>query len=166
MQQASGTKWNGSLWPLSGRVQVLDEEHLVSQVVIDEFVDRAGREEEAVTTSAYAMLIALHDVGGGIGRGVDKGCVSDRILAESGAGVAHPKGHGAGGADRVHLDNLIGVEGGAVLHCVDEDLAQGHHYLLACGLGQLRGELFGEGHKTVGSGEAAVDSDGDPAGAC
>src|SRR5580700_1062455 len=94
------------------------------------------------------------------------GCMGDGFLAESRARIAYPKGHGSGGADGVHLDDLIGIEPGAVLHRVDEDLAKRQHDLLTCGFGQLRGELSGKRHETVSGGEAAVDSDGDPARAC
>jgi hypothetical protein len=166
MQQASGARLNGSLWPLSGRVQVLDEDDFVSQFVVDELVDGAGGEQKAITSSAHALLVTSYDVGRGVVGGVGVDCMGDVFLAESGAWIAYPKGHGAGSTDGVHFDDLIGIELGAVLHCVDEDLAERQHDVLACGLGQLRGKLSGKGHETVGSGEAAVDSEGDPAGAC
>src|ERR1700744_405605 len=92
--------------------------------------------------------------------------MGDGLLAEARTRIAYPKGHGAGSADGFHLDDLIRIERGAVLHRVDEDLAKRPHDLLTCGLGQLGGEFPGKGHETVSGGEAAVDSDGDPAGAC
>jgi hypothetical protein len=51
------------LWRWSGRVQVLDEKDFVSLFVVDEFVDGAGGEEEAITSGAHPLLVALHDVG-------------------------------------------------------------------------------------------------------
>src|SRR5580698_9434350 len=91
------------------------------------------------------------------------GRVVDGFLAKARARIADPEGHGAGGADGVHLDDLIGIELGAVLHRVDEDLPKRQHDLLTRSLRQLRSKLSGKGHETVSGGKTAVDSDGDPA---
>jgi hypothetical protein len=91
--------------------------------------------------------------------------VADGFLAEAGAGVAHAEDHGACGADGGDFDDLFGIEGGAVFHGVEEDLAEGLQDVVLGVFGELGAELFGEGEKAFGGDEAAVDAEGDPAGA-
>ena len=84
-------------------------------------------------------------------------------MAKAGAGVADVEDHGAAGADAGDLDDLLGIEGGAMLHGVEEDFAQGLHHLLPCVFWELGAEFSGEGEEPIGGDEAAVDADGDPA---
>ena len=90
---------------------------------------------------------------------------TERFLAEAGAGVADAEDHRPCGADGGDLDGLVGVEGGAVLHRVEEDLAEGLQEILLGVFGELGAELFREGEEAIGGDDAAVDADGDPAGA-
>ena len=67
--------------------------------------------------------------------GIGARSVLERFVAEAGAGVADMEDHGAGGADGGDFDDLVGIEGRAMLHGVQQDLAQGLHDLLACVFG-------------------------------
>jgi hypothetical protein len=160
-----GKRTYGTLLVLVLFLEVLDEEGFVAEFVVDEFVDGAGGEEEAVSAGAYAEFFAFGDVGGGVGVGILRGGVGDGFAAEAGSGVADTEDHGACGADGSDFDDLFGIEGGSVFHGVEEDLAECLHGLLPCVVGELGGELLGEGHETLGGEEAAVDADGDPTGA-
>lgn len=52
--------------PLSWSIQVFDEYDFVSRFVVNEFVDCAGCEQHAITSSAHALLVAQNDVSCGV----------------------------------------------------------------------------------------------------
>src|SRR5882757_5833757 len=74
-------------------VEVFDEDGFVADFVVDQLVDGAACEKKAIASGAHAFLLALSDVGGGIVRGICRGCVTERFLTEAGAGVAYAKDH-------------------------------------------------------------------------
>ena len=90
----------------------------------------------------------------------------DGFVAKACAGVADVEDHGATGADAGDLDDLLGIEGGAMLHGIEEDFAEGLHHFLAYVDWELGAEFPGKGEEPVGGDESAVDADGDPAWAC
>ena len=146
------------------RVHIFDEQDFVSDFAVDQFVDDAACEQKAVASAAHSFLFAVRDVVEWIGRCVCDSGVVERFAAEAGAGVAYMEDHGASGLNGGDFDDLFGVEGCAVLHGVEEDLAEGLHELLTGVFGELGAELAGEGEEAFGGDDAAVYADRDPAG--
>ena len=156
-------KWR-LFWAVGG-ADVFDEEDFVSDFVVEEFVDGSAGEEEAESAGAHALFFAEAGVCGGVVGGIGDGGVGEGFGAESGARVADVEDAGACGADGGDFDDLIGIEGGAVLHGVEEDFAEALHDVLEGVAGEALGEVANEGEKAVGVDEAGDDADGDPSGA-
>jgi len=68
-------------------IEVFDEDGFVADFVVDEFVDCAAGEKKAVASGAHTFLLALPDLWAvGIVGGICGGGVTERFLAEAGAG--------------------------------------------------------------------------------
>jgi hypothetical protein len=123
-----------------GAVDVLDEQDFVADLVIEKLVDGASGEDKTEAAGWQALFPASADVGdevvGGFGDRFFSeigdetfGWMSDAIgtkwfVVEAGARVADVEHEGPAGADGSDLDHLLGIEGGAVLHGVEKDLAE------------------------------------------
>ena len=110
-----------------------------------------------------SLRLATWAVGSEVG--ILRGGVGDGFAAEAGSGSRTRKTMVRAVRMAVTSTTCSGFEGGSVFHGVEEDLAECLHGLLPCVVGELGGELLGEGHETLGGEEAAVDADGDPTGA-
>ena len=96
---------------------------------------------------------------------IDDAIGACRFMAEAGARVADVEDERSAGSDGGDFDHLLGIEGGAVLHGVEKDLAEADQDRISHVVLHLGAELSGEGHEALGGEEAAVGTDGDPAGA-
>ena len=161
----------GKLLAISGKrasfrvgSQVFDEQHLIANLVVDEFVDGAASEEQAVASGTNPFGFALKDVGDRVRGGIGDGGMAERFAAEAGAGIADVKDQRPGGANPGDLDDLVGVESCSVLHGVQQDFAKAFHQLIARLFGCFGGEFANEGHEPLGGEQAAVCAKRDPAG--
>ena len=129
---------------------MLDQEHFVAALVVDELVGDLLDQEHAEAAGPPAGLLALE-------RDVDEilgplrlGGVHQVGAIEAVAGIAEVVDNRALGARGRHLDHLVRIESRPVLHRVDQHLAECRHQQIAIGRRQRVLALGHEAHQPVG----------------
>ena len=116
---------------VSSSRQVLDEQHLVAALVVDQLIHQVAGHEDAETAGALSALGANLDVLDGRIVRIGNGRVRQQVHREAFAGVLNPHNQGARRAHQRNAHALPGVGAAAVLDGIQEQLAEGRRYVLA-----------------------------------
>src|ERR1700752_297529 len=103
---------------------MLNQNNFIPRLVKDQFVDKLLRQKNAETARSHSLLDSVLNMGQRIFWRVMKSRVWQLFGAEARAGITKAIDNGALSANRSHFDHFVRIEGRAVFHGIQQNLAE------------------------------------------